>query len=530
MCKGGFLFKLYSMRKHILKTLTLTFLLFVTYSSNSYADTGPYSGAETGDCVTISGQEYTLTDYDALFDFGYCTTTTSGDRHQYKIKNNQITYGDYAAHLNCQSPKISLFEKWNYTTGCESEPSDDCQGLLDICDQTTCADYGGSHSSSTCVEGDPPNVNCVCNNDYCLEQAAELQAQCQAQGKTATGFECVDGVVIDPGQCLDEDPPPPNDPPQTSLGECLQVQDSIGGTHWVKIDSYRGAVGPRCFDGDLPFNTYINWTYPSGTRAVAYYHVSASCEENLAEGYECSDVEGYSPDARCGVRHEYVGDYGVRYDTREECEGEPQPEDPPEDPPANNSIEGYLREIIRNQDEQTADTQSISDYLSGGQLSSEIVGGISSEIEGSTNHIGGKIDETNDRLAGIESALTDDSGVGNKVGGMSSLMPDVPGFNSDVNTGDDFSGRDDAPGLASGAAGDDFADIQGDLDAGLSPFSGTLTVENPNACLSGTIMRTPVSVCFDEPWMLQVYAAMKVVLISIGYIQTAILINRGIAS
>lgn len=61
------------------------------------------------------------------------------------------------------------------------------------------------------------------------------------------------------------------------------------------------------------------------------------------------------------------------------------------------------------------------------------------------------------------------------------------------------------------------------------PFNTSLTA-SADACLNGSIHNTTVNICFDKPWMLTGFGLMKIILIGVGYLQTAMLLNRAILS
>jgi hypothetical protein len=109
--------------------------------------------------------------------------------------------------------------------------------------------------------------------------------------------------------------------------------------------------------------------------------------------------------------------------------------------------------------------------------------------------------------------------------------PDVPEFNSDLpETEEYYNDAYNSVDLATGKATDDFTEL--DTSNIESPYQGALTVADINTCIDGTITLKgnpkPVQVCFNKPWMERGYAIMKLILIALGYIQTAMLINRGL--
>jgi len=146
---------------------------------------------------------------------------------------------------------------------------------------------------------------------------------------------------------------------------------------------------------------------------------------------------------------------------------------------------------------------------------------------------------TNTKLDNIEAAIKESGGdtapqnIDFSPLGFDGEVPDVPNFDITLPTEHDYTEYDDSSTLASDEATSTFNDITTDPN-NVSPINAQITASSQNACIDGSFtirgISKPVSICFDRPWMLQGYAIMKVILIGIGYLQSAMLLNRGIAA
>lgn len=109
--------------------------------------------------------------------------------------------------------------------------------------------------------------------------------------------------------------------------------------------------------------------------------------------------------------------------------------------------------------------------------------------------------------------------------------PAVPEFNTDLDLTKSYDEYDDYEE----SAGDKVTDFETKFDAMMlgneSPIETSITATG-QACLDGTVtihgQPKQLSICFNRPWMLQGYAIMRVMLIAIGYLQVAMMLNRAV--
>jgi hypothetical protein len=108
--------------------------------------------------------------------------------------------------------------------------------------------------------------------------------------------------------------------------------------------------------------------------------------------------------------------------------------------------------------------------------------------------------------------------------------PDQPEWDSDLPDDYDYEEFDDYEGLAGQTSSETQSNINDIINANPNPVTSSITA-NGNACIDGTITlngnNKNIQICFDRPWMLQGYAIMRLILIGIGYIQVAMMLNRG---
>ncbi len=140
----------------------------------------------------------------------------------------------------------------------------------------------------------------------------------------------------------------------------------------------------------------------------------------------------------------------------------------------------------------------------------------------------------NQKLDGIKAAIENiDVGGDAPDESYNGTAPDTPDFDGSLPTENDYTEYDNADTLASTAAQEQIDLIDADIAANPSPIDAQITATG-DACLDGTVTinghNKALSICFNRPWMLQGYAIMKVILIGIGYLQTAMLLNRAIVS
>ena len=189
-----------------------------------------------------------------------------------------------------------------------------------------------------------------------------------------------------------------------------------------------------------------------------------------------------------------------------------------------NESNSYLENIDSNIQSMVTNQGKINDSL--GDISNK---------QGTTNSL---ISSGNNKLADINDSIgqTNDKldGIGDKIDEMKfeGTVPDVPQFDSTLSAEYDYTQYSDPDAEATDDAIVDYNDIIDDPSE--SPFDGSITASNVNACISGAITvhnsNVPVSVCFDHPWMLTGYRIMKIFMIFLGYLQTAMLLNKAILS
>ena len=109
-------------------------------------------------------------------------------------------------------------------------------------------------------------------------------------------------------------------------------------------------------------------------------------------------------------------------------------------------------------------------------------------------------------------------------------VPDVPEFNSDLPTDDNYTEYENGEQLATDSA-TTYAQDNLIYDPDSSPINAEITASG-DPCINGNIslhgQSIPIAICFNKPWMLTGYSIMKILMIGIGYLQTAILLNKAI--
>lgn len=191
---------------------------------------------------------------------------------------------------------------------------------------------------------------------------------------------------------------------------------------------------------------------------------------------------------------------------------------------ANN--QGKLQKEINNSGKNTA--QGLQDLkksnTTGFDKIAKAIGGIS----GNTTNVGSQsntITTTTDNSThtGIESV--DFSSLA-----TSDSVPTLSGneFDSLIPNDNDYNEHNDSITLGTDTGN---AYITKYINPQVSPVNAHITASG-SPCLSGTVTihnkNTPVSICFNKPWMLQGYAIMKIIFIAIAYLQTAMLLNKAL--
>lgn len=211
----------------------------------------------------------------------------------------------------------------------------------------------------------------------------------------------------------------------------------------------------------------------------------------------------------------------------------------------NNSQIGQLNTIIGNTETTANNTQTIADNQGDIQdeirLNTQSASENTSEVVGSVEGIQGNnfITDQPATLGDILSAIVKhDDSIDFGALKTNATAPTLDGteFNPDFpdadNLPDDgnYTEFDDNTTLASDQAAA-YAEENLVIDPENSPINAEITATG-DPCLDGNISlhghSIPVSICFNRPWMLQGYAIMKILMIGIAYLQTAILLNKAI--
>jgi hypothetical protein len=184
----------------------------------------------------------------------------------------------------------------------------------------------------------------------------------------------------------------------------------------------------------------------------------------------------------------------------------------------NNTTNNNL-EIINENLAKAVDNQSLAAENMDGKLSwiGNLLKGIKSAIGSLKDSIGKNFDE----LIGVTEEIRD-----NQITDLG--PPEQPIWDTELDHNEDLSEFDDGDTLAEGSAAESATELE-NLDIE-SPLNYNLDTSG-SPCISGTVSvgtgSLDLSICFDRPWMLQAYNVMHIALIFIGYLQVALMLNRG---
>jgi len=164
-------------------------------------------------------------------------------------------------------------------------------------------------------------------------------------------------------------------------------------------------------------------------------------------------------------------------------------------------------------EEAVKQTQELRDQTKIAQDKAKTLAGIKTEITNQTDQpVKAAIDAMGEKIANkIDEQKTDSTG------------PEAATFEGGFNTEQDFSEHENASEIATEKA---TAAKDALPSAGTSPFIVGTTITQ-DACIVGNFRGTEWRACFDYPWAVVAYQIMKAVLITVGYIQSIMLINRG---
>lgn len=217
------------------------------------------------------------------------------------------------------------------------------------------------------------------------------------------------------------------------------------------------------------------------------------------------------------------------------------PVDPAKTPDENNTEQ--LKAIKDVADQQLTALEGANKYLENLDRNTaktvNNLDAINTNMQTSTGILSGKLD-------GIKTAIEESGGggvtddqikdigdeFGNELAGLATgqSMPDQPTFATDLPTDNDYTEYDNIDERTTAMANADYAATTTQLNDGQTPFDGEITASATDACVSGVVHGTAFNACFDKPWMIQGYAIMKVIFIGLGYLQTAILLNKAIVA
>jgi len=191
---------------------------------------------------------------------------------------------------------------------------------------------------------------------------------------------------------------------------------------------------------------------------------------------------------------------------------------------SSNADKSTLKNIADNQAKQVDNsakgveeagkqTQELREQTKIEQDQAATLAGIKSEITNQTDQpVKAAIDAMGEKIADkIDEQKTDSSG------------PEPVTFEGGFDTEQDFSEHENASEIATEKA---TAAKEALPTAGVSPFIVGTTIAQ-DACIVGNFRGTEWRACFDYPWAVVAYQIMKAVLITVGYIQSIMLINRG---
>lgn len=203
-------------------------------------------------------------------------------------------------------------------------------------------------------------------------------------------------------------------------------------------------------------------------------------------------------------------------------DGTPNPTPPPtnntatSDPGSSSDASPQLGAVIANQNTQIAQGNAISDQINhlGQQLGS--VNDNMGKLVQQGNNMQGALD----RIANATEDMRNNQRNEAYDGGLPS-SGDYK-YSGDLPEGTDWNENSDGSEVGKGAA----QKLQQAPSTGPDVFQGSITAGG-NPCVSGNLMGSEINICFNYPWMQTGYSIMRVALIALAYIQTALLLRRG---
>jgi len=164
-------------------------------------------------------------------------------------------------------------------------------------------------------------------------------------------------------------------------------------------------------------------------------------------------------------------------------------------------------------EEATKQSQELREQTEIAKDQASTLAGIKTEITNQTDQpVKAAIEAMGEKISDkIDEQKTDSTG------------PAAATFEGGFNTEQDFSEHENASEIATEKA---TAAKEALPSAGTSPFIVGTTITQ-DACIVGNFRGTEWRACFDYPWAVVAYQIMKAVLITVGYIQSIMLINRG---
>jgi len=327
------------------------------------------------------------------------------------------------------------------------------------------------------------------------------------------------------------------------------------GEKWV-------AAGPWTEAGCVPSTTPLP-ECPTINGITGTRDFEGKCKYKPLEPLDCAD--GYIPDGLdcvekpldCGQGKHQEGSRCVdNPPTPEKPTTPPPPEEnppvtpenapviPPETPPeeksakllenidknikkqieSSNANKSTLKNIADNQAKQVDNsakgveeagkqTQELRQQTKIAQDQASTLAGIKTEITNQTDQpVKAAIEGIGDKITDkLDEQKTDGTG------------PAAATFEGGFNTEQDFSEHENASEIATEKA---TAAKESLPAAGTTPFIVGTTITQ-DACIVGNFRGTEWRACFDYPWAVVAYQIMKTVLIVVGYIQSIMLINRG---
>ncbi len=499
-----------------------------TVCSACYESLGPVTDGgnytvDWGNRESRNGHSLTSVRYRYVYWNGttWAATTNEADQmYSYTINDS-----------NMVGENIQMTSGWDPSLLGTCEPEDPCQDEKDA----LIAQCGGNEKVEWSLWNDETcSGQCVCGEDY-----------------ERYGDDCI--------YC-------PSHHMETFSGRCIPECPYGNGLPVGEIGYFMGytCIPPECGEGE--YLDTDNICQPNCGENRTLNTTTGECELACGAGYiemegdcvaECPEGTTMDPDNpnKCHANEtEYIPTAGeVKADPSDapedkttEADVTPNPNDPSGEQldaikkelsktvEQNNDRAKQLTDIndnlkwIGDNARKTVDNlKTIGDYLAN-DFDDQIAAGVSDGIRNGLGDVTGVMGDVAGAVNGLAGEVDQ---IGDQIGSMAyeGDAPIEPTFDSEVGTDNDYTEYDDNISLAEQHASSDSQSIIAEFGIQESPISATLS-GNGDPCLNGTICGKSVSACFDKPWMLTAYGAMKVILIAMGYVQTAILLNKAIIS